>query len=181
VAQLFSLGIFRVWHEDTTSEIASTARSNSDIISSTLDSTSHPMPTVIRAASRRCLTAGRFRRVSRWCGTRTLRRRLRLISRRASAVGLSEPVRVPDVRIVGNHYRQTEPQILLSDKPKAPRRAGVGSVAGRACIASLSRIRLSMIFGSSQMPNNSPEPPPIAFSVPLSRLTRWAARLSSGR
>jgi hypothetical protein len=27
-------------------------------------------------------------------------------------------------------------------------------------------------------PNNSPEPPPIAFLVPLSRLTRWAARLS---
>jgi hypothetical protein len=27
-------------------------------------------------------------------------------------------------------------------------------------------------------PNNSPEPPPIALFVPLSRLTDWAARLS---
>jgi len=27
-------------------------------------------------------------------------------------------------------------------------------------------------------PNNSPEPPPITVSVPHSRLTDWAARLS---
>jgi hypothetical protein len=40
------------------------------------------------------------------------------------------------------------------------------------------------IFGSmnlviiDQWPNNSPEPPPITVSVPPSRLTDWAARLS---
>jgi hypothetical protein len=30
----------------------------------------------------------------------------------------------------------------------------------------------------SEWPNNSPEPPPIVLSVPHSRLTGWAARLS---
>jgi hypothetical protein len=33
-------------------------------------------------------------------------------------------------------------------------------------------------FDMSRLPNNSPEPTPIAFTVPLSRLTGWAARLS---
>jgi hypothetical protein len=31
---------------------------------------------------------------------------------------------------------------------------------------------------TSKPPNNSPEPTPITFSVPHSRLTVWAARLS---
>jgi hypothetical protein len=31
------------------------------------------------------------------------------------------------------------------------------------------------------LPNQSPEPTPIALSVPPSRLTDWAARLSFGR
>jgi hypothetical protein len=33
-------------------------------------------------------------------------------------------------------------------------------------------------MSSSRQPNNSPEPTPIALSVPHSRLTDWAARLS---
>jgi hypothetical protein len=116
------------------------------------------------AAPRRCWTVGRFQRVFTWLRIRLSLPRSRLILHRVSAADFSELVLVHDVRIVSSHYLRIEPQIISSDKPKAPRRVGVGSEFGQACIASSLMTELCMIFGDSQMPNTALEPTATALS-----------------
>jgi hypothetical protein len=53
-----------------------------------------------------------------------------------------------------------------------------GSAPFAVVVAAWALLYLICMFVTKLPPNNSPEPPPIAFSVPHSRLTVLAARLS---
>jgi len=124
-------------------------------------STIQRMPTVILVASRRCSMDGESRRASRCHCIRPSRQTSNFISHRVSAAVLSELVPARDVRTVSSRCRRFEPQTTLSHRPRARRRVGVGSVHGRACIASSLRTELFMMLGRRPMPNKSLQATPM--------------------